>query len=138
MKKWETTYHATMKLVTNPKTLKEIISEVLSEYSLIKENPFADAKKNPNNPGSDSEGGGEGEGEEEEKKEKKPEESDALKVKFDVSATKRYNEKPFRNGEGEVTAIDKTGLKVTVKPDEAEIHVNFDDISENAKKFFKK
>lgn len=138
MKKWETTYHATMKLVTNPKTLKEIISEVLSEYSLIKENPFTDAKKNPNNPGSDSEGGGEGEGEEEEKKEKKPEESDALKVKFDVSATKRYNEKPFRNGEGEVTAIDKTGLKVTVKPDEAEIHVNFDDISENAKKFFKK
>ena len=55
-----------------------------------------------------------------------------------MSAAKRYNEKPFRNGEGEVTAIDKTGLKVTVKPDEAEIHVNFDDISENVKKFFKK
>ena len=139
MKKWETTYHATMKLVTNPKALKEIISEVLSEYSLIKENPFTAAKNNPDDPEAGAEEAEKEEGGEEEKKDtKKAEESDALKVKFDVSAAKRYNEKPFRNGEGEVTAIDKTGLKVTVKPDEAEIHVNFDDISENAKKFFKK
>ena len=50
MKKWGTTYHATMKLVTNPKALKEIISEVLSDYSLIKENPFTAAKNNPDDP----------------------------------------------------------------------------------------
>jgi hypothetical protein len=98
-------------------------------------NPFAAAE----------DGGGEGEeeapAEEEEpaadKKETKPEEPAGIPLKFNISKVKQYNTADFLSDQGVVKSIDKKGIIVTTKPDGVDVLVNFSDISERVKKFFK-
>lgn len=75
-------------------------------------------------------GGEEGASEEEGDKEDKPAEAESPKpkVRFDVSAVKKYNKAQFLGDEGEILSADKTGMKVHVVPDDVLIHVNFQDI----------
>ena len=93
--------------------LKEAEKEAAAE-----EDPFAGAEDD-----AAEEGG------EEEKK--KPAESEAPKpkVKFNVSAAKKYNNGKFLSDEGEIISADKTGMKVRVMPDDVVIHINFQDIA---------
>lgn len=119
------------------KTIKSYLSE--AEEEPAKEeggeeeaNPFAAA---------DEKGGEEG-GEEEEpaKDEKKPTEEKpaGIPVKFNVSAVKRYNDRSFVSDTGTVKSISKNGIVVTTQPDQVDVLVNFDDISESVNNFFKK
>ena len=101
------------------------------------ENPFA---------GSDA-GGEEAEGEEapaddaggEEEEEGGAEgaKPDDLTINFNLPKVKRYNKGDFTGNVGVVKKITKDGLVVTTQPDNVDIVVNFDDITESAKKFFK-
>ena len=128
-----------MKLVSNKKLVSDLLAEVLLEYSILEANPFAAAEKDEGG-GEEAGGdaGGEEGGEEEEKKDDKAaEKSDALTVKFDQSAVKKYNNNTdWRAGEGEVKGVSKKGLEVDVAGNS--ILVNFDDITESVNKFFKK
>ena len=136
MKKWATTYLATMKLVTNETLVQDLLAEIMLEYNILEANPFDAAKEDES--GGDEGGeaeGGDGEAKEEEGDKKGAEGSDALKVKFDPSAVKKYNSNTdWRSGEGDVKKISKKGLEVSV--DGNSIIVNFDDISEHAANFF--
>ena len=73
-----------MKLVTNTKTVSDLLAEVLLEYSILEANPFAAAEKDE---GGGEEAGGDAEakgGKEEEKADTKPKEGgDELSIKFD-------------------------------------------------------
>ena len=110
-----------------------------SDSSLNEENPFAAAAKKDDGGGEAPKDDGGGEEEKDDKKKKKPEpESDALSVKFEPARVKSYNDKNFKSTSGEVTKITKDGMTVKVKPDNVDVHVNFDDISESVKSFFKK
>lgn len=144
MRKWETIYLDTMKLVTNASTVRKLLKELLLEYKLQEENPFAAAGKDEKGgddkePAADEgEGGDEGGDEEgDEKEKKKPTTSEkALTIKFDPSAVKRYNtNKDWRAGEAEVKKISKKGIEVDI--DGTSVLVNFDDITERAHQFFK-
>ena len=126
-----------MRLVANSKEVKDLLAEVLLEYSILEANPFDAASADSG--GGDEGGGAEGGGEEkEEEKEKKPKEGgDALTVKIDQSAVKKYNNNTdWKASEAEVKKITKKGLEVDI--DGNTILVNFDDITESAKSFFKK
>ena len=114
------------------KHLAELVRRVAKSYIIEaekaeEEDPFAAAA------GGDA-------GEEEKADEKKPEaEAPAgVPIKFDISSVKRYNDNLFKSDSGVVKSISKDGVVVTVKPDDTDILVNFDDISESAKNFFKK
>lgn len=127
-----------MKLVTNTKLVEDLLVEVMLEYNLLEANPFDAAEADA---GGGDAGGGEGGGDkggEEEKKDEKPKEGgDALTVKFDPSAVKKYNTNTdWRGGEGAVKKITKKGLEVDIAGNS--ILVNFDDITEHAKSFFGK
>ena len=117
-----------MKLVTNKDTLIDVLGELLLEYTLLEADPFAAAEKDA---GGDAGGeGADGGGEEEEKKDEKPkEDSEALTVKFDPSAVKKYNSNTdWRGGEGSVKKITKKGITVDI--DGNTILVNFNDLTE--------
>ncbi len=58
-------------------------------------------------------------------------------IKFNIDKVKRYNSGKFLSDAGVVKSIDKKGIIVTTQPDGVDILVNFDDISENVKRFFK-
>ena len=102
-------------------------------------------------PAAEEEGGnpfaaGGGEGEEEapaaeepaaDKKQTKPEEPAGIPLKFNISKVKRYNTADFLSDQGVVKSIDKKGIIVTTKPDDVDVLVNFSDISERVKRFFK-
>ena len=60
-----------------------------------------------------------------------------IPIKFDIDKVKRYNTGKFLSDAGVVKSIDKKGIVVTTQPDQVDILVSFDDISENVKRFFK-
>ena len=60
-----------------------------------------------------------------------------IPIKFDINKVKRYNTGKFLSDAGIVKSIDKKGIVVTTQPDQVDILVSFDDISENVKRFFK-
>lgn len=96
------------------------------------ENPF------PADDAGDEEGGeaaaDDQEGEEAGAAAPKPED---LTINFNISRVKRYNKEKFASNTGIVKKITKNGLVVTTQPDNVDVVVNFDDITESAKKFFK-
>lgn len=127
-----------MKLVANSKEVQDLLAEVLLEYQLLEADPFAaaEADEGGGDAGGEAEGGAEG-GEDEKKDEKPKEGGDALTVKIDQSAVKKYNNNTdWKASEAEVKKISKKGLEVDI--DGNTILVNFDDITENAKRFFGK
>lgn len=157
MKKWDTPYLATMK--SNKNILKEYIRRIVSKYLREAEEEKADDKggeeaadTNPfaagggeegEEPAADDKGGeeegGDAEGEEKDTEKKaKPEEPKGIPIKFDISGVKKYNKAGFTSDKGIVKSISKKGIIVTTQPDGVDILVNFDDISEQVKKFFKK
>jgi len=119
------------------KSFKKFLKEAEKEEAPAEEegNPFAAAE----------DGGGEGEeeapAEEEEpaadKKQTKPEEPAGIPLKFNISKVKQYNTADFLSDQGVVKSIDKKGIIVTTQPDGVDVLVNFSDISEKVKKFFK-
>jgi len=131
----------------NKKSLREITSKILKSYIFEAEekaeaNPFAAADS------------GEGEDKEEEApaeeapaddakaddKEEAPakaEEPKGIPVTFNVGKVKKYNNANFVSNTGVLKSISKDGLVVTTQPDGVDVLVNFDDISENVKRFFK-
>ena len=127
---------------------ESMIEAEINEFKspLTEENPFAagaeKAKDDKGDSGEEESGGEESEkddsGEEDKKKKKPEEESDALSIEFEPARVKSYNDKKFISTSGEVTKITKDGMTVKIKPDNVDVHVNFDDISESAKAFFKK
>ena len=60
-----------------------------------------------------------------------------IPIKFDINKVKKYNTGKFLSDAGVVKSIDKKGIVVTTQPDQVDILVSFDDISESVKKFFK-
>ena len=60
-----------------------------------------------------------------------------IPIKFDLTKVKKYNTAEFLSDTGVVKSIDKKGIIVTTQPDQVDVLVNFDDISENVKRFFK-
>lgn len=87
--------------------------------------------------GGEESGGGEEEGGEEKKDTAAPDPKD-LTINFNLSRVKRYNRAGFTSDTGVVKKVTKKGLVVTTQPDGVDVIVNFDDITEVAKKFFKK
>lgn len=135
MKKWDTHSLATMKL--NKKQLAELVRKVVNSYVFEaeekEENPFGATEDEG---GEDAAAGEEG-GEEEKGKPAKAEEPAGVPVSFNLSAVKKYNDAGFVSDKGVVKSINKDGVVVTVKPDDVDVLVNFNDISENVKRFFK-
>lgn len=99
------------------------------------ENPFASAA------GGEEEGGDEEAGKEDDSEEKeapsKPAQPAGIPIKFNTSRVKKYNQAQFTTDTGIVKSIDKRGVVVTTQPDGVDVLVNFNDISETAKRFFK-
>ena len=60
-----------------------------------------------------------------------------IPIKFNVSKVKKYNTANFLSDTGVVKSISKDGIVVTTQPDQVDVLVNFDDISESVKRFFK-
>jgi hypothetical protein len=132
--------------------IRKIIKEYLREEEEGGGNPFAAAagEEGGGEEGGEDSGGGEAaadtggdeggeEGGEEEKTDtKKGEAPQGVPVKFNISRVKKYNNAKFLGDEGILKSISKKGLVVTVQPDNVDILVNFDDITESVKKFFKK
>lgn len=145
---------------SNKKTIQEYIRKIVKSYLAEEEkeeggekeggeeeggggNPFAAGDEGDEAPTSDAPApetppaGGE-EGEEEKTDSKKGGQPQGVPVKFDVNKVKKYNSAKFLGDEGVLKSISKKGLIVTVQPDNVDVLVNFDDISEQVKKFFKK
>lgn len=104
-------------------------------------NPFADGGDDKGDEEAPEEGGEEkdaGEDEKDTEKKAKPEEPKGIPIKFDISGAKKYNKVGFTSDKGIVKSISKKGVVVTTQPDGVDILVNFDDISEQSNKFFKK
>jgi len=141
MKRWATTYLAIMKSAASKIVVRKLIDELLKEYVIQEANPFAAAEKDVKggDEGGDAEGEGGGDAEkgEEDKEKKAPAKSDtALTVKFDSNAVKRYNTNTdWKADEAEVKKITKKGIEVDING--TNVLVNFDDITEHAKRFFK-
>jgi len=135
---------------SDKKRLQEYIRQIVKSYLYEaekeeggkdeggEENPFAAgegggedaaAGGEEEKPADDKEGG--------EKKDKAAEQPAGVPIKFDVSKVKKYNDANFLSDSGVVKSISKKGVVVTVEPDQVDVLVNFDDISENVKKFFK-
>ena len=123
-----------MKLEISKDQIYKLTREVLSEYVLREEeNPFGDAGGDEKEAAADdSEEGGE------EEKEKSTEKAaDSLTVKFEPSQVKRYNKNTdWKSSEGVVKGISKRGLEVEV--DGSMVIINFDDLVESAKSYYKK
>lgn len=108
------------------------------------ENPFAGSEDSA---GEESGGGDQGgeeadaagaeEGGEEETKDAAAPDPKDLTINFNLSRVKRYNDPGFTSNTGIVKKVTKDGLVVTTQPEGMDILVNFDDITEVAKKFFK-
>ena len=151
MKKWVTLFPDTMK--SDNKKLREYISNYIKKFlaEAEEEKPADDAKdeapaeeeggeENPFAAGGeegDSEEGGE-KTKDDKESEKKPEQPAGIPLQFNISKVKQYNNSNFLSDKGIVKSIDKRGIVVTTQPDNVDVLVNFDDISESAKKFFKR
>lgn len=130
MKRWDTHFLVIMKL--SKRELQELIRKMVksrineAEEEVKEEDPFA--------ADADKAGGEDGK---ENTKKQKPEEPVGIPIKFNLSGVKRYNKNPFTNNSGVVKSISRDGVVVTVKPDNTDILVNFNDISEQVSRFFK-
>jgi len=146
MKKWVIPYLATMKL--NRKSLKELVTKLVKSYVLVEAeeaNPFAAKEEEPAAdaaaaapattppaagatppapaaaPAAPA----------------TPPKSD-LDISFNAASAKKYNPNAkFLSSKGVVKSVSKKGVIVTTKPDDVDVLVNFNDISENVKRFFK-
>lgn len=126
------------------KSFKKFLKEAEEETPAAEKE--APAEEEGGNPFAAAEDGG-GEGEEEapaeeeepaaDKKQTKPEEPAGIPLKFNISKVKRYNTADFLSDQGVVKSIDKKGIIVTTQPDGVDVLVNFSDISERVKRFFK-
>ncbi len=145
---------------SNKTLLKEYIRKIVGKYLREAEEEKADdaggeekADTNPFAAGGAEEGddkaaeeegdaAAEDEGAESEEKDTekkaKPEEPKGIPIKFDISGVKKYNKAGFTSDKGIVKSISKKGIIVTTQPDGVDILVNFDDITEQATKFFKR
>lgn len=124
---------------SSKKKLKEYISTYVKNYlaEVEKEdNPFAAAEDSKDDEAPADEKGGD-EKEDKETAPKKAEEPAGVPVKFNISKVKQYNNANFLSDKGVVKSIDKKGIIVTTQPDGVDVLVNFSDISENVKRFFK-
>ncbi len=99
------------------------------------EDPFAAASDE----GGDEAPADDAEGEEgkDDKEKASAEKPAGIPIKFNVSKVKKYNTANFLSDTGTVKSISKDGIIVTTQPDQVDVLVNFDDISENIKRFFK-
>lgn len=119
----------------NKKQLQELVRKIAKSYIIEAEeeaDPFAAAEE-----GGPDAAGKAGEEDAKDAKDAKPEAPAGVPVKFNISGVKKYNDVPFTSDSGVVKSISKDGVVVTVKPDEADVLVNFNDISESVKSFFK-
>jgi hypothetical protein len=100
------------------------------------ENPFEKAAEETP---ADDKAPADGEEKEDDKKTKSSEEKEdkSLSVNFNINSVKKYNDGLFRSNTGTVKKITKDGLTVQVLPDDVEVFVNFSDITEAARRFFK-
>lgn len=98
----------------------------LSNIKLIDLIPLKEAEKEE--AGANPFAGSEKAGEEDKDKAPKKEESSKVKIKFNISAVKKYNDAQFTSNEGEIVAADKNGMSINVVPDQVGIHVNYQDI----------
>ena len=144
MKKWVIPYLATMKL--NRKSLKELVTKLVKSYVLVEAeeaNPFAAKEEKP--------------AEEEKPAAEEPAAAGAtppapaaapsapatppksdLDISFNAASAKKYNPNAkFLSSKGVVKSVSKKGVIVTTKPDDVDVLVNFNEISENVKRFFK-
>ena len=117
------------------KSFKQYLKEAEEEAPAEEEkeaNPFAAAAddKGEEAPADDAE---EKEGETAPAAEKPA----GIPIKFDLTKVKKYNTAEFLSDTGVVKSIDKKGIIVTTQPDQVDVLVNFDDISESVKRFFK-
>lgn len=131
------------------KLINKLIAQVLEEYVILEAegdeaegNPFAaaaDAGEGGDAAAAAADAGGEGgeDKKEEEGDKKAKEQEQGLTFDFDVSAVKKYNTAHFRNSTATAKKITKNGILATVQPDGVDVLVGFDDITENAKSFFK-
>ena len=125
---------------SSKKKLKEYISTYVKSYLAEAEkedNPFAAAEDSEDDKAPADEKGGD-EKEDKENTPKKAEEPAGIPIKFNISKVKQYNNANFLSDKGIVKSIDKRGIVVTTQPDNVDVLVNFDDITENAKRFFKR
>ena len=132
MKKLVTTYRDTMKLAIKKQQIIQLAEEVLAEFTLAEANPFEEEGDDAaeDKPAKEEEG----EGEEEAKTTEKG--ADNLTIKFEPASVKKYNTNTdWRSGEGVVKGITKKGVEVEV--DGAMVVVNFDDLVESAKSYYK-
>ena len=119
----------------NKKQLQELVRKIAKSYIIEAEeeaDPFAAAAE-----GGPDAAGKAGEEDAKDAKDAKPEAPAGVPIKFNISGVKKYNDVPFTGDSGVVKSISKDGVVVTVKPDEADVLVNFNDISESVKNFFK-
>lgn len=126
------------------KITKEYVRSLIKTYLLEaekEEKPADDAGEENPFAAAGEEGGekkDEEEGNEKEEKPKKPAEEPAgIPVSFNISKVKQYNKANFLSNSGIVKSIDKRGIVVTTQPDGVDVLVNFSDISESVKAFFK-
>ena len=121
------------------KALKSYVFEAEEkEEAPAEETPKDDASKDTEeeNPFAGSEDSGGDEAEKDDAKEE-PAKPAGIPLKFNMSAVKKYNDAEFLSDTGVVKSIDKRGIVVTTQPDQVDVLVNFNDISENVKQFFK-
>jgi hypothetical protein len=136
----------------NKKSLREITSKLLKSYIFEAEekeepakeeggeedaNPFAAAAAGDEEGGDEEAPTDDAKADDKEKAPAKAEEPKGIPIKFNVSRVKKYNNANFVSDSGVLKSIDKRGMIVTTQPDGVDVLVNFDDISENVKKFFK-
>jgi hypothetical protein len=137
MKKWDIHYLVTMK--SNKKAIREYIAKMVKQYLSEAEKDSKEGEDNPFTPEDEAEAPADEKADDSKEpskaKDTKPE---GIPIKFNSTKVKQYNKANFLSDEGVVKSISKQGVIVTTQPDGVDVLVNFDDISESVKKFFKK
>jgi hypothetical protein len=126
---------------SSKKDIKEYVRSLIKAYlsEAEKEEEPADDETKEENPfaATDDKGGEESEEDPKKDKQKPAEPPAGIPISFDISKVKQYNKVNFLSNSGIVKSIDKRGVIVTTQPDGVDVLVNFNDISENVKRFFK-
>lgn len=119
--------------------LLEADEEKSEEEGGEEENPFAASEDGDAKEGDAEEDGGDEkeDGGDEKAAEKQPAQPAGIPVKFNTSQVKKYNQAQFTTDTGVVKSVSKDGLVVTTQPDGVDVLVNFNDITESVKRFFK-
>jgi len=132
----------------NRKSLKELVTKLVKSYVLVEAeeaNPFAAKEEEPaakeEKPAAEEEPAAAGATPPAPAAAPAapatPPKSD-LDISFNAASAKKYNPNAkFLSSKGVVKSVSKKGVIVTTKPDDVDVLVNFNDISENVKRFFK-